>query len=857
MKMAGMEPVQPAPNVQERTPRSFSGPLGLLTRHGLAVIATAFVLAMAIPGEPSVELLCAAQPSSPTAASATKSAGAKSSGVKSPAVRTPATATTTTSKSPAAKSPATKTPATKTPAAKTAVPATPAPASPEVLAVAESEPWMAAIAAPAAARLGRGDRTPLMIAVSFPPSQRANWLIRRAGIKNVVLLTPRQSEPLGPVLSALSPELLPIGIDPVYGSYRVARRFWQRARQAVVASDEDLEGILLGASLAGSLSAPLLIRSSSETSKAMFVSLSDLGVEEVLATVSDPARMPRWADGKDPKVRVLSRRNIQDRLVARLGSESIATLVLARAPDLGELAGPTAWLAPYLGVVRGGPVVYCRTASAVAAERDVEEFITRYQLRPRSLTILADYASIGTELVDMDAGPLVTKNGAAAAPAAPAATPGVAPPAETRKRYQVATEPCMPREPQKPVTLAVGRIPMGSLANASVMFARGLLRQRTLPENPGRVLLVGNAGVLRKPLPLGEAICRVTGQDIKNCRVPLDEFFGQYADSPRILAAAHRASLIIYEGHAAYQDLIYVPYTHVYVPDGYYEEALDLIENPAAEVPVETSTASSAPDNLPPLPPPPEKPNRLERPLNHFPVVVLQSCDSLDEELLDQIDDLGCSAVIGSMTPIHSGSGSILAHTLATSLLYRGATLGESLRDAQNYLFCLGDLKILRGLKEQAASRRVALSFRLWGDPELPVFPDALKPLEPPVTAQWTAPGELSIRFPAKRFPEAHSSQYVARMFPGSQAAGLIKKRNGEPLRRVLPGYFFRVPLPDNLPGETKVEVVGGKANQAAFRVDPLERFLYVVYLPELEKPNDTVTLRWIGPTPTINVSRK
>ena len=90
--------------------------------------------------------------------------------------------------------------------------------------------------------------------------------------------------------------------------------------------------------------------------------------------------------------------------------------------------------------------------------------------------------------------------------------------------------------------------------------------------------------------------------------------------------------------------------------------------------------------------------------------------------MLWRIDELGGVALVGSVTPIHSGSGSALVKALSDAVLYRGATLGEALRDAQNYLFCLEDLKARRGQKEQAKSRRVALSFRLWGDPELRVL---------------------------------------------------------------------------------------------------------------------------------------
>jgi len=359
------------------------------------------------------------------------------------------------------------------------------------------------------------------------------------------------------------------------------------------------------------------------------------------------------------------------------------------------------------------------------------------------------------------------------------------------------------------------------------------------------VLMVSNAGVARRPLPLGELISRVTAQEFKNCRVPIDEFYGKFADSPEILAAARKASLLIYEGHVAYQDLIYVPYQHEHVPDSYYEEALGMLESNASDA-SDPPPASAASNNLPSPPPVSDKPNRLQEPLERMPLALLQSCDSLDEQLLDRADELGCVGVIGSVTPIHSGSGSILAHALVNGLLYRGDTVGQSLCDAQNYLLCLADLKAQRGMKEQGSGQRVAISFRLWGDPELVLFAAPAVPRDPPVDAQWTGPRELTIRVPAKRYPEARSDPYYARAFPGSETAGLVKKREGDPLRRILPGYYFCVPLPEDFTkDDLKLLLPGSGPSQASYRVDPLGRFLYVVYLPDQERPGETIVLRW------------
>ena len=458
---------------------------------------------------------------------------------------------------------------------------------PDLLLVAEEEPWLAAVAAPVAAGgYRRGDHLPLLLAVSFPPSRQASWLISRTGAKRAVLLGPKETKVTGPAIPSLAPEVLWLGVDPVYGSLRVARQFWGRTRQAVVAPADDPEAILMGSSLAGSLRAPLLIRESKEGPRAMIKALADLEFEELLAVVSDPLRPPRWADGKDRRLRLVTVREARDEVIGRLGPRKLRTIVLARVPDQSLCVGQTAWLAPYVGLVRGGPLVLCRSADAAAAEKQVMKLVDRRELKPRTATILADYASIGTETIEIDGGPqdaAKPNHGAGGG--------------EGRKKYAVAAEPCTAQGPQQPVVLGVGRIPLRSLEAASVMFARGLVRQQAISPRPSRVLMVSNAGIARRPLPLGEVVSRVTAQKFKNCRLPIDEFYGQYADSPQVLAAARKAGLLIYEGHVAYQDLIYVAYQHEHVPDSYYEEALGMLESSTADVADPPPPAAAA--NLP------------------------------------------------------------------------------------------------------------------------------------------------------------------------------------------------------------------------------------------------------------------
>ena len=702
---------------------------------------------------------------------------------------------------------------------------------------------MAAVAAPVAATFQRAGRTALVLVFSNPPTHEADWLVSLAAPRRVTVLASTRRPKLGGAVEKRSPEIIPVGSSPGAASLMVAKRFWKQSQEAVLAPVDDPEAVILGASLAARLSVPLLVRERSESRTAVAEDLRELGVERIVVALSDPGKAPPWTRSRKYQSEVLGPAAIMHRVATALGASNIHNVIVARAPDGDGTVGRTAWLAPVMSVGRGAPVVLCHSASAAVAEADVADLIQREGLRPGTVTVLADYGSIGQNLVEIEGEDEPRPGGAATA-------------GPVKIHYTVKTEPCIPRDVQKLATVGVGRIPLESAADASVLFARGLLREQILGRQPPRLLMVANAGVARRPLPLCETISRVTAEEFKNFGVHVDEFYGRLADSPEILTAAKSAHLIIYEGHLAYQDLINVPAARrVTTPDTFFEEEWNDLEggddqdrehDPPKHPEEPPAGAAAAPRPVVAVP----EPSQLQGPLMGLPIIVLQSCDSLEEPTLWRIDELGGVAIIGSVTPIHSGSGSALINAAVDAALYRGGTLGEALRDAQNYMFCLEDLKARRGHKEQAKGRRVALSFRLWGDPELGLLPAPPGlPRQPPVAIDSSEPGTLTIHVPAERLPEARSSKYVAHMFPGSQSAGMVKLQGGDSARLLTPIYYFRLPLPAGaLAGEDAAVVpLAGEASRVSFRIDRAAQTLYVVYYPEQESPGESIVLRWVS----------
>jgi hypothetical protein len=723
------------------------------------------------------------------------------------------------------------------------------------LITCEDQPWGLALAAPVAARLQESGSRPLLMAVTNPPTREAEWLLTLStsasghSRRPIVLATSERMK-LGTVLQRRSPTVLRIGSDPCAASAAVARRFWTQSHSAVVAAADDPEAEILGSALAASLRVPLLLCGRDLPGSDIEGALKELSVARILVAVSDARNSPRWIDKSEIPSELLPPQALQHRLIAALGRDKIRNVVVARAPDDRADVGHSAWLAPYVSLSRNAAVVLVRAHAAAVAEADVRQLIERESLPVRTVTVLADYTSIGYRNVEVDPNggddwPSATFPEAPASPAslAPAqpmpsgGTSAVVPPPAPPPHYTVRTEPFVPTQPDQLAEFGVGRLPLESLSDTSVMFVRGLLRERMLAQQPSRVLMVANSGMLRK-LVICETISRITASEFKNLGVHVDEFYGRWADAPEILSAARAANVILYEGHLSAQELIDAPVMRRAPTQDYPEDEDDLeggAERPAMAVAPAPRVVLAEPIA-----------RHLQGPLNGLPIVFLQSCESLDDAVLWRLDELGGVALIGSMTSIHSAAGSAILNAAMDSFLYRGGTLGEVLRDAQNYILCVEELKGRRGHKEQAKGVRVALSFRLWGDPELRVLPmPPLQPRQAPVRAEWIGRDTLRITLPAERLPEAHADKYAASTFPNSQFAGLTRTEN-DATKRISPVYFFCLPLPDNLTANDASfqEPSRGDAKHLEIRVDRGRRMAYVVYLPDQEKPGESVVLR-------------
>jgi hypothetical protein len=76
----------------------------------------------------------------------------------------------------------------------------------------------------------------------------------------------------------------------------------------------------------------------------------------------------------------------------------------------------------------------------------------------------------------------------------------------------------------------------------------------------------------------------------------------------------------------------------------------------------------------------------------------------------------------------------------------------------------------------------------------------------------------------------------------------MVRGVAGQSARRLTPLYFFKMPLPEGFAraGYNAVDDSGGERRRAVLRVDPLERFVYVLYYPAGERPNRTYALQLV-----------
>jgi len=723
-----------------------------------------------------------------------------------------------------------------------------------LIVVNEDDEWLVAGAAPAAAKISRQNKTPILLKWESEDNPRQTKLLEQLARASgfCTILSSDRTFTLEQTLGNLVRYNIPVKPEPAETSLLLAGHYWQKADSVVLASGYDPEAVILGSALASHSYSPLIVTTGREQPDALSRKMSSLGVGRIIYITSKTVTADSGISFPAQKTEFIGVEEAQKRIIETLNAASIKNIILFRVPDGSSEKGSVSWLAPYLSLIHRAALVPCYSCDPLAAESNLESVIRKYSLRPRTITILGDYEAVG----------LVTK------------TTGDDPNA-----YEISTELCPELSQDQLSEMGVGRIPLRQLWAASTLIAYGVARNHILGQEPPNVLMIANPSANYGTLPLCETISRATASEFKNLGIQTNEFYNVSCNSPLIRDLVGDAQLIIFEGHISdfslFEDRSYYGdeedfYSYEY-GNGQYEEyndTSDFTENHTDDYDYgfsDEDTSNSIDINMQEQS---EQPDSTFEPIGRdvhsqldeispstdpcelegMPLILIQSCHSLDETILD-ILTTGAVGIVGSKTNIHSASGSAFIKAFCDGLLYRSDTIGEGLRDAKNYLLCVSALKKARGHTQYAKVERVAHSFHLWGDPELRLF-NSLQDSQrlKPVSARFVEPDKISITIPTKRLATSRTEEYFFRMFPGSEAAGILKRLKGKEIRRVAPIYFFRIPMPK---GFEPTQYAGLKKSddttaRAVFFVDSFKRFLYIVYFPAKEEKEQVFTLQFI-----------
>jgi hypothetical protein len=725
-----------------------------------------------------------------------------------------------------------------------------------LIIVRDGDPLLLCVAAPVAVRLSLPPPVVPVVVVGSPPSPEAVALTARLKPPRSLVLASEPDPDLARGLEHLPADVVVTEGRLTHAALALAKRVWGAADRVVAAPADDPGAALRAATLAAHLRAPFVPITGDPNGLA--AGLDALKTGHVLLVGPPDQPLPDVTGTVNRKIERLDGTAAERLVIRALGSEGIRNVIVSRLPDAADAAGELAWLAPYLAAARRAPLVLCHDGDGFHAEQAALVFIRAHGLAPHSFTLLGSYGSIGTITLKEH---------------------------RMLDDFAVEVEPCSWPRARGAATYAVGRILGPSPQDASALIARTLLRKRLVAHEPFRALMIANPSTQYGPLPLCETVSRVTAEEFKNHRIAITELYGQQADTPAAQDAAKTAHLILFEGHITDQLLFSGPAVEPLdlepVPDPPPPDDWALGQgeppppNPAEEdrtldpqgaEPDEPPQAAEAdppaadenaeepaPEPLAPdvdqaAPPPAADTPRPPPTLEGLPLVILQSCHSLEEPTARIILSHGGVGLVGSTTNIHSASGSAFIKAFCDAVLYRDATAGEALRDARNYFLCLAELKAKRGHKQQAKAVRVALSFRLWGDPELRVVHGPRsRPRLQPVRIRMDRPDRVRISIPARRLPECTTDKYRARMFPGSQAAGIVKSAANKPRRRLMPVYFAPVAAPDEFAERAFAGLhrTGDKDARAAFLLDDHRRRLYLLYFPDKETARAAFTLRF------------
>ncbi|MBN1806210.1 MAG: hypothetical protein JW837_13260 [Sedimentisphaerales bacterium] len=724
-----------------------------------------------------------------------------------------------------------------------------------LIIVQQDDDWLVSVAAPAAAMIHQVNKTPILLKLTSKENVRQKKMLDKlsplAGFCTILSsnssFTPDQTGENSTIYNIRTKS------EPSETSLLLAGHYWQKINSVVMVSRNDPAAIITGSALACHYRVPVVVLDDIKSPNNLSEKLGSLNVSHITFVTSEKSTTDFGVHFPGQKTELIDIEETQKRIIQKLNAERIQNIILFRIPDGSFDEDSISWLAPYLSLIHGSALVPCFSCDPSEARSKTESLIHRYSLRPRTITILGDYEAIDIVTTTTD----------------------------DPNALEISSELFSPSAEGRACRMGIGRIPFHQLWAATTLIAYGAARNHIIAQQQPNVLMIANPKTDFDPLPLCETISRSTAAEFKNSGIQTNEFYSVSCNSPLIRDSLENSQFIIYEGHitdfSLFEEPSYFedaqeirPYEYDESCYEHYNDTTDFTQNDndtedyddtpdyddsSNDAPVNTQEQSEEPDSDYHT----FDEDMYDRPydishtteyckLEAAPLVIIQSCHSLEDSVLD-ILTCGAIGAIGSKTNIHSASGSSFIKAFCDGILYRDDNIGEAMRDAKNYLLSVSSLKKARGHSQYVKVERVAYGFQLWGDPELRVYPDLKNNRKTrPVSGTFVRPNKITVKIPNKRLATSRTEKYFLRMFPGSEAAGILKKIKDKEIRRVAPLYFFRIPMPKGFdPSKyAGLKKADDTTVRAEFRVDSFRRFIYVIYFPEKEEKGQVFTLEFI-----------
>ena len=675
----------------------------------------------------------------------------------------------------------------------------------------------------------------------------------------LIYLTPEAEPDAEHVFWKAVVERLVIDPNPMEAGIYLGQRYWKSLSSVVFAPADQPEAFLQGAVLATHMGVPFIPVTNGRAERKDFQDfLKSSELKQAILVQKDSNRNWRWLSQEISQVCALETltpdkaylKTIQLLDPGRIRNAIITRIKGNRTNEIWEAA----FASPYLSLIRKSPVILCSSSDYREVEKKVAAMLLQECPNLRSITILADHHMIGLHrIAEWD-----------------------------RDGYDAEVEACSAPETGVAFSLSVGRIPFKKPELILAMISRGVMSERNLTQRSFRALMIGNPNTSYGPLPLCETMARATAEEFRNCRIIIDEYYGQVSTNPGMFKSVGKSQFIVFQGHITdlhffgsssedKDDVFEQKWDEYWIEDTVVEDPVPdnqgngrLQEVPVDEqdlggplfyqdAPVYNDGALTEDEGQEEWPAVEYEQVDIQnvkpvQSLTGYPFVILQSCHSLEEMRVNWIIRKGGIGLLGSTTNVHSASGSAFVKAFCDSLLYRGSTAGEALQDARNYFMCLDRLREQRGHKELAKMKRVAMSFRIWGDPEqrlLPVMND--RPLIAAVSGEFSGKRKFRIQTPLKKLKEAKTDKYILRCFPSSEAGAIVTRLKEFSYRKINSIYFFKLPVTDSFieKGFTSIARPVDTDIRSVFIMDSLKRHLFILYYPEKEKKNGKYILEF------------